>query len=229
MIEAIGDFLAGIAVYLTAVFGLVALYFLWVAFREWRTSNRAVFGVERDIAVSEMLGAISRAGIFVVIGLLIFALGWAGQQSEADVDNQIQPTTSGPPTATFPILATETIAASDVAATVPVETDQTPEPDETELAPPVLESPTPPTAVEPTPQTAVVTAFGGVWLRDAPNGGTIVVVPQDAVVQLLEGRETAGTLEWQRVRILEVPASPGVEAEPGQEGWVAFQFLQATP
>jgi hypothetical protein len=81
--------------------------------------------------------------------------------------------------------------------------------------------------VEPTPQTAVVNEFGGVWLRDAPNGGTIVVLLQGTVVELLEGREFAGNYEWQKVRVMSTP--PNSAAQVGQEGWAAFQFLQVGP
>jgi hypothetical protein len=101
-----------------------------------------------------------------------------------------------------------------------------PQPDVTGV--PILPvDPTQPPVVEPTPQTAQVSVFGGVWLRDAPNGGTIDVLPQDSIVQLLEGREFAGAYEWQQTRVLSTP--PGSEALVGLEGWVAGQFLEGGP
>jgi hypothetical protein len=133
-----------------------------------------VFGVERDVATSEMIG-------------------------------------TGEPTFTAPP-PTHTPQPQQVA------TDARPLPAATTA---------PPTPAEPTPETAVVAAFGGVWLRDAPNGGTIVVLLEITVVELLEGRETAGNSEWQKVRVFNVPL--GSEASVGQEGWVAAQFLQIGP
>lgn len=223
MIGAIGSFLGRFAIYITVLLGLIALYFVGVAFREWRAGKRAMFGVERDIAASEMVGAISRAGLLVFVGLLVFALGWLGQQAESD-DQTAQATQ--PPASTAPVLATATPGAAEPVSTSPP-TD-TPRPIETGLPLPP-EPTTEPQPTEPTLQKATVIAFGGVWLRDAPAGGTIVVVPQGAVVEFLEGREFAGQYEWQKVRIVSVP--PGGPAQPDQEGWVAFapDFIEVNP
>lgn len=221
MFQTIGDFLGQVAVYIAALLGLVALYFLWVAFREWRTGTRATFGVERDIANSEMIGAITRAGVLIFVGLLVVGLGWVGRQSESD-DTAAQGTR--PPVPTTPTVATLTPGSAAPAPTL-FPTD-TPQPVSTDI-PPVPEAATETPPLEPTPQTAVVNTFGGVWLRDAPNGGTVVVLPENTVVELLEGRETAGNYEWQKIRVLENP--PGSEAQVGQEGWVALQFLQVNP
>lgn len=218
MLETIGKFVGSVAVYVTAVLGVIALYFLWQAVREWRAGSRAVFGVERDMATSEMLGALSRAGVVAVIALAVLGIGALGRGAE---DKEPLPTQTPAPTAAVPAVATWTPAP-----TVPP-TD-TPPPELTDIpALPVAATDTP--VVEPTPQTAVVIAFGGVWLRDAPNGGPIVVVPQDAVVELLEGREAAGAYEWQKVRILSVPL--GSQAQVGQEGWIAFSpdFVRENP
>jgi hypothetical protein len=216
MFGAIGSFLGRIAIYVTAFLGLIALYFLWAAFREWRAGVRAVFGVERDIARSEMIGAISRAGGFVLIGLLVFGLGWLGQQAESDGE------TAGAtqlPAQTAPVAPTVT-PGSDEPGPILSPTD-TPQPMVTDVPP--LPEPT----TEPTPQTAVVVAPGGVWLRDAPNGGTIEVVLQNSVVELLEGREFAGDFEWQKVRVISAP--PDGQALVNREGWVAFEFLRVGP
>jgi hypothetical protein len=223
MFGAIGSFLGRVAIYVTAFLGLIALYFLWAAFREWRAGARAVFGVERDIARSEMIGSISRAGGFVLIGLLVFGLGWLGQQAESDGE------TAGAtqlPAQTTPVMTTATPELAEPGPTLPP-TD-TPQPAVTGI-PPLPEPTTEQSPVEPTPQTATVIAYGGVWLRDAPNGGTIVVVPQDSVVELLDGREFAGNYEWQKVRILSVPL--GSDARENQEGWIAAHpdFLRVGP
>ncbi len=222
MIETIGGFVGRVAIYITAGLGVVALYFLWVAFREWRAGGRTVFGVERDIAESEMVGAIVRAGFVVFIGVLVFGLGWLGRQQAESEDEKTQSPRA--PTPTFPALATvgpETIES--VATALPTEP---PQPAVTDV-PPLPPAPTGALPVEPTPQVAIVAASGGVNLRDAPNGGAIVVVPEGSAVELLEGREFAGDFDWQYVRIVSVPL--GSDAQIDQEGWVAFQFLDVNP
>ncbi len=223
MLETIANLVGDIAVYIAALLGLVALYFFWAAFREFRAARRAFFGVERDIAYSEMMGALARAGVVVVIGIVVFAVGQLGQQVEPEEEVVVQPTQ--PPAATISVFSTPTQALGSPAPTL-LPTD-TPQPAVTEVPPLPGEATEPPApAVEPTPQTATVIVFGGVWLRDAPNGGTIQVMPQGTVVEFLEGREFAGNFEWQQVQILSAPA--GSEALVGLEGWVAFtpEFLE---
>jgi hypothetical protein len=220
MFEAIGGLLGRISIYVAVALGLVAVYFLWVAFREWRARVRAVFGVERDVATSEMMGAVSRAGILILIGIVVFGLGWLGQQSESEEASQ----TSRTPAPTTSVIATVTPGSGEPGpAVLPTDTLQ---PVGTDV-PPLPEEPTETPALEPTPQTATVSVFGGVWLRDAPNGGTIDVLPQDSVVELLEGRQVSGNFEWQEVRVLDAPL--GSEALVGREGWVASEFLQVGP
>jgi hypothetical protein len=222
MLESIAGFLGNIAVYITALLGLVAVYFLWVAFREWRAGQRAVFGIERDIATSEMMGALARAGIVVVVGLVVFGLGQLGQEVEPVEDEPVQPTQ--PPLATISVFGTATpVLGTPVPTAIPTGTSQL----AVTAMPPLESPPTEAPVLEPTPQAARVTAFGGVWLRDAPNGGAIVVLPIETIVQLMEGREFSGSFDWQMVRVMSTP--PGSEAQVGQEGWVAAQFLEASP
>ena len=222
MLETIGSFLGNISDYIVALLGLVVLYFLWVAFREWRIGQQAAFSIERDIASSEMIGAAGRAGVVVVAGLIIFGLGQLGHEVGSP-----EPT-AGPGTgtvvATVPVFRTPTPRSGEPAPT-PVATDVS-QPADTIVPLPSL-VPTQPPVVEPTPQTAEVTEFGGVWLRDAPNGGTIQVMPQGTIVQFLDGRQVGGTYEWQQLRILNTPA--GSEALVGLEGWAAVEFLRVGP
>jgi hypothetical protein len=231
MLETLGNILSGIAVYIAVLLALVAAYFVWIAFREWLTSRRAAFGIERDIATSEMVGAVVRAGGIVMLGLLVLAVGRLGEGVG---------TLGGGPAG----------AASGSATTTPAPTpgsDETPAPGVTAAAPQLPTDTTQPElgdvpplpgdatatlepALAPTPQTARVVAVGGVWLRDAPNGGTIVVLPQETVVEFQEGRENVGDMTWQRVRVASIPpGSPNVPGlEVNIEGWVAAQFLEAT-
>ena len=222
MLETIGSFLGNISDYIVALLGLVVLYFLWVAFREWRVGQQAAFSIERDIASSEMIGAAGRAGIVVVVGAVVFGLGQLGLEVGAPDP------TAGPGTprveATIPVFKTPTLGSGGPAPTA-VATDVS-QPAETIVPLPSL-VPTQPPVVEPTPQTAQVTEFGGVWLRDAPNGGTVQVMPQGTIVEFLEGRQVGGTYEWQLVRILNTPA--GSEALVGLEGWAAVDFMKVGP
>jgi hypothetical protein len=180
-----------------------------------------MFGVERDIAESEMVGAIVRAGIVVFVGVLVMGMGWLGQQQAESAERATR--TPPLPSPTFPVVATVGPGAEPTPTLWPTEPAA---PAVTEV-PPLPPAPTEALPVEPTPQVATVIATGGVWLRDAPNGGTIVVVPQGSVVELLEGRETAGAYEWQQVRVSAVPI--GSDAQVDQEGWVALEFLQVNP
>jgi hypothetical protein len=221
MLETIGNLLGDVAVYIAALLGLVALYFLWVAFREWRSGRRAMFGVERDIAASEMMGAFVRAVIVAFVALILLGLGQLGQDKAAD---ETGGQTAQPTSPTAAVQGTLTPGPGEVAPTL-LPTD-TPQAMVTDI-PPLPSEPTATSAVEPTPQTAQVSAFGGVWLRDAPNGGTIGVLPQGSVVEFLEGREFAGSYDWQQVRVLNAPT--GGEALVNQEGWVAAQFLEGGP
>lgn len=227
MLETIGRLVGNVAVYVTAVLGIIALYFLWQAFREWRAGTRAVFGVERDIATSEMLGALARAGVIAVIALAVLGVGALGRQAGSESGEQAQATRA--PQGTTPVVPVATFTPGGVQPAPTLLPTETLPPEITDIpALPVSPTDTPP--VEPTPQTAVIVAFGGVWLRDAPAGGTIVVVPQQSVVQLLdEERQAAGDFEWQKVRILSVPI--GSQAQVGQEGWIAFdpEFVQVSP
>lgn len=223
MLETIGRFLGNIALYVAVLLALVALYFLWIAFREWRSSTRAAFGIERDIAISEMMGAVARAGIVIVVGAVVLVLGQVGQRIGEPSDDTSAEATQTVPSA-LPEQGTATPGTGEGVPTL-APTDTLP-PELTDI-PPLPVEPTETPVFEPTPQTARVTPFGGVWLRDAPNGGTIAVLPQGSIVQFLEGREFAGDFEWQRVRVLNTPAE--VASLVDQEGWVAAEFVEVNP
>ena len=223
MLETIGNFLGGIAVYIAALLGLVALYFLWVAAREWRTSRQAAFGIERDMAASEMVGAVARAGVVVVVGIVVLAAGRLGERIE-EPSSDTTPGTTRTPIPTVSVLQTLTPAPGEtVPALLPTDTL---EPDLTGIPALPIESTQAPD-IAPTPQTATVAAFGGVWLRDAPNGGTIDVLPQGSIVEFQNGTEFAGAYNWQKVKVLSTP--PGSQVLVGLEGWVAEQFLEGAP
>lgn len=226
MLETIGGFLSQISNFIAIACGLAAAYFLYVTLREWRVKLRAAFGVERDIAQSEMVGSVIRAAIFVSLGVAIFGLGWLGGQAKSE-----EPDSTTPPQAQTTAQATQppTLQPGETAqiATATIELPTLP-PELGETAAPLPIEATP--QLSPTPagqQRARVSVYGGVWLRDAPNGGTIVVLLQETNVDLLEGHEFAGNEDWQKVRVTNVP--PGSEAQVGQEGWVAHQYLEISP
>ena len=222
MLETIGRFLGNVAPYAAVLLGLVTLYFLWVAAREWQAAQRAAFGIERDIATSEMIGALGRAAVVIFAGLVVLGLGRLGERVGESDKAAAEPTR--PIVTTAPGVRTPTPGAGEVAA--PSDATATTQPEVTGV-PGLPSEPTQPAAVTPTPQTARVTAFGGVWLRDAPNGGTIQVLPEETTVQFLEGRQFAGNFDWQKVRVLTAPV--GSEALVGLEGWVAAEFVTSGP
>ncbi len=226
MVTTIGRFLNQIAVYIALACGLAAAYFLYVLLREWRAKARAAFGVERDIAQGEMLGALTRAAIFVAIGALVFGLGWLGGQVEEDETEAARPTQAQATSPSTPPPTPQT--GEPTPATTPTSSLPTLPPELGETSEPPTLMPTGQAAsATPSQQRARVAVFGGVWLRDAPNGGTIVVLPQETVVEFLEGREFAGTEDWQHVRVVSVPVVS--DAQAGQEGWVAAQYLEMLP
>lgn len=225
MLETIANILGNIAIYGAVLLGFVVLYFLWVAFREWRAGQRAAFGVERDMATSEMVGALLRAaGVFVIVVILL-GVGQLNPEEEPTGEASEQPTR--PPIATISVFGTATTSPQGTAVAPAVATD-TPQSAVTGVPPLPVEA-TATVAAIATPEMATVIIFGGIWLRDAPNGGTISVLPQGTVVELREGRELAGSFEWQKVVVLSTPA--GSEALVSQEGWVAFtpEFLDISP
>ncbi len=219
--SAISDFVSRFALYVYAACLVGGLYFGWQAYQSWRTSRKAFFGVERDMARVEIIGYLYRLFGLALLALLVFGLSSLGG-GEAAGEGQAQPPapTSGAPvqqgTATLPppvvIEATNTPAAPSTPEVTPVAPQPTP-------------TAGPPPPVSPTPTrvpTGVVTgtAGGGLWLRAAPgfSGETLIVLPEGTVVQLLEGQqEVDGTL-WQQVR-----------TEDGREGWVAASYLQINP
>ena len=121
----------------------------------------------------------------VVVGIVVLAAGRLGEQIEKPSSD----TTPGPtrtPGPTVQVLQTATPPSGETAPTLlPADTL---EPDLTGIPPLPLESTQAPD-IAPTPQTARVSVFGGVWLRDAPNGGTIDVLPEGSIVEFLNGSE----------------------------------------
>jgi hypothetical protein len=220
MLETIVNFLGKIALYAAVLLGVVVLYFLWVAFREWRAGQRAAFGVERDMASSEMVGALLRAAGVLVVAVLFFGIGQIDTGDEPSGESSVEPTR--PPIATISAFSTAT--PSQGTSIPPFVATNTPQAAVTDL-PQLPPAATATAAVQPTPEMLTVIIFGGIWLRDAPNGGTINVLPQGTVVELQEGREAAGNFEWQKVVVASTPA--GSEALVGLEGWVAYspEFL----
>ena len=229
MLETIGSFLGNVSDYIVALLGLVVLYFLWVAFREWRVGQQAAFSIERDIASSEMVGAVGRAGAVIFVGLIVFGLGQLGHGVGSPEPTPIQSTQ--PLLTTVPVFRTPTLRPGEPTLRPGEPTPTSVATDGSQPAATIIPLatvvPSQLPVVEPTPQTGQVTEFGGVWLRDAPNGGTIQVMPQGTVVEFLEGRQAAGAYEWQHLRILNAPA--GNEALAGLEGWAAVDFLRTGP
>lgn len=78
-------------------------------------------------------------------------------------------------------------------------------------------TPQPTATVTPTVCRAVVEGTGGngIYLRDAPQGAEIVIMPEGTLLTVLEDAPVeAGDFVWRKVR-----------AVGGEEGWAAEQFL----
>ena len=191
---------------------LLALLFIARGLLRGRSVPQNAYGVERQEARKRLLVDLARGIFFVVLGLIF--LGIFGLSPRA------APLEATPaPTSTATMVASPTVTLTPTATLIP---QILPTPTMGGESSP-LESPEataevetgPTSTVTPTVPTAVVDSFNGLWLREAPGGSQEVeLIPNGTVIELLEGRETADDLEWQRVR---TPA--------GNEGWVAVDFI----
>lgn len=85
------------------------------------------------------------------------------------------------------------------------------DPPESEVEGPTL---VPIPAVDLTSQAVITnTGGGGLWLRDAPFGNGLVLLPEGAEVSVLGGLAEVNGMMWQTV------------AADGREGWVAADYL----
>ncbi|MGH2538646.1 MAG: hypothetical protein ACRDHL_14755 [Candidatus Promineifilaceae bacterium] len=187
---------------------LGAAYFVVQGLQARKGAPDRSYGVARQEARQEMLVGYARAAAALLFGLVLLAIF---SLARGPLPGQPAPSPSAEPRPTA--AATET--NFDEGTPTPETPTAEPSPTGPLVRPSDTPSPTPsitPTEVTPT---ALVNSPNGLWLREAPGGTQEVeLIPDGAVLTLLEGLETADDLEWQEVR---TPA--------GQEGWVAVEFV----
>ena len=140
---------------------------------------------------------------------------------EAQVVEEVPPTATpeqAGPSATPSINDTPTVSAQDSATATPIISETA-----TAIATPTatttpLPTSTPTPTITPTPiegETAVINTNGStLWVRRSPGGQQLVLVLDDEIVLLENGRANQGGILWREIRTLN-----------GIVGWVQIEFL----
>ena len=191
------------------------------------------YNVGRQEARISMLGAWLFAALFGLIGVVLLAIGGVGviPDNSAAFEPSVLET---------PAASDEPIQLPETTDSIPLPTQSLPEtaleptltPTQTPTALPPAQLGPPPTftpvvdgvatqtiPLTPTPvaddsRTARVVSPNGLYLRDAPGGEIVELVPNEAVLRILEGEQTVDDIVWWFVR-----------SAAGNEGWVAAAFL----
>ncbi len=203
---------------LAVVCGVAAAFFLLRGLGTRQRVGSELYAVGRQAQRREMRVNLVRSAAFLVlalIALVVFSLGRRPMPEAPAVDSAATPSPTGASTAT-PLSATP---SPRVVPSPVINTTSPAAPSASPTTPPDIPTLTPTataTATEtPRPPTALVNSPNGLYLREAPGGSQeLELIADGAELVLLEGRERANELEWQRVR---TPA--------GNEGWVALDFI----
>ncbi|HSH04140.1 MAG TPA: SH3 domain-containing protein [Anaerolineae bacterium] len=197
--------------------------------------ERQFYSVAQQEARRAMNMAWVRAGILFVLALALVIMGqmvgwvegWFGEEmvavptvtatAEPMVTPTLEVTLTLEPTATPLATATATVVAPPATPTNPAVATEVVAPTATAvLSTTATLSPTEgtPTIAE---GTAVVNSpIVGLYLRNAPGGQEIIeLLPDQAVVTLLEGQAEANGFVWQQV-----------QSSNGNQGWVALDYLE---
>jgi hypothetical protein len=188
----------------------MALYGLYTLIRAWRlyrASASAWYSVESRRMRSTSLRWGLQAFVLVVAGASL--LIWIALRLEDPVTAELTPS------------PTETVTRPPIVATAAPEEDAAP-----------AGGPTPTPGIELSVESGVSTLIpiptvdlgiqavvtntggGGLWLRDAPFGNGLVLLPEGAMVSVRGGLVEVEGLMWQSV------------SDPdGREGWVAADYL----
>lgn len=173
---------------------LVATFF---TYRNIRRGGARFYTLEREIVLRRaMVTLVAAAALYTAtLGILYFQ---RQQLIEASLPPAEEETIDG---VTAPVVTTPT----------PMLEAFPPSPEPTSL------TPAPTATATPTVCRAVVEGSGGngIYLRDAPQGAEIVILPEGTLLTVLEDDPVqAGDFVWRRVR-----------AVGGEEGWAADAFL----
>lgn len=194
---------------LAILFILAALLFAFLALQARSKTTREAYGVGRQEARSAMQVAIVRAGVSLVVALILLGVFGLGAQSEPVEPAATFPPptrqTNAPTNTPAALLVTDTPGRTPTAAATP-----------TSPVPTLTPTPVPTDTPTPEPRTATVNIGVGVWLRAEPGRGAeqLEWVLDGTALLVLPGTATADDLEWQQVR---TPA--------GNEGWVAVDYI----
>jgi len=174
-----------------------AIVATFLTYRNIRRGGARFYTLEREIVLRRAMVTLVAASVLYTAALgliymqrqqLIEALQPPEEQEAADGTTSPAITTPTPMLEVFP-----------------------PTPEPTSL------TPAPTATVTPTVCRAVVEGTGGngIYLRDAPQGEQLVILPEGTLLTVLEDAPVeAGGLVWRRVR-----------AVGGEEGWAAQDFL----
>jgi hypothetical protein len=208
----------GVPVLAVLLFVAAVVFLLRGLSQRAKEAGPLVYGVGRQELRHSMQVDLARSLLLLLVGLIalgVYGLRPLPAEFEAGVvvtepssvpearESLLEAQTpSPPPTATMAASPTMTVVAAVATATSPVPT--------------ATPTATPAETATPEPPTAVVDSPNGLWLRESPSTGAAALenLAHNAVLLLLDGRETVDDIEWQQVR-----------APSGNEGWVAVQFL----
>ena len=173
-----------------------ALAATFMTYRNIRRGGARFYTLEREIVLRRAMVTLVGAAVLytATLGLLYFQR----QQLIADLLPSEEEAAGG---VNSPVVTTPTVML-EVFPPSPEPTSLTPQPTMT---------------VTPTVCRAVVEGSGGngIYLRDAPQGAELVILPEGTLLTVLEDAPVdAGNFVWRKVR-----------AVGGEEGWAAEEFL----
>ena len=173
-----------------------ALAATFMTYRNIRRGGARFYTLEREIVLRRAMVTLVGAAVLytATLGLLYFQR----QQLIADLSPPEEEAAGG---VNSPVVTTPTVML-EVFPPSPEPTSLTPQPTMT---------------VTPTVCRAVVEGSGGngIYLRDAPQGAELVILPEGTLLTVLEDAPVqAGDFVWRKVR-----------AVGGEEGWAAEDFL----
>jgi hypothetical protein len=170
--------------------GVIAAF---MAYRGIRRGGARFYTLERE-------AILRRAGITLISSTILFTLATGLFIYEQQIDMAVEATADA--SGVTQVLETPTLGIQ-----FPPEDTPTPTPD--------LSIPTP-TATSPICRAVVTNTSFGLYMRDAPGGEEVDLLPEGELLTLLEDApvETDNFI-WRKVRAL-----------GGEEGWVAQDFLE---
>ena len=195
----------GVRVVLALVIVVFGLYIFGRSRRAARMAESAWYAIESRQGVRSARRLAVQCAVISIVGLvalLLIALNLPETSPAENPPTRIAPTGSSPlPTIVEPHTPSPDSFQSPTTSATAINTDT------------VTLVPIP---TVPLTSQAIITNTdgGGLWMRDAPFGNLIVLLPEEAVVFVRGGLLEVDGLLWQSV----------VDAD-GREGWVAADYL----